>query len=270
MDNICKFIFSENKYGELDIINFVYEKENPSNTLPMTSAVYKICIAAKGSAVLTQGKQHKQIEPQDVFFIFPGVPYTLENITSEEFEFMYVSFIGIRANAFMEKYSINSRNFVFRTEEPLLDFWKRGIKHSSTVTDIAAEGVLLFTLSAIADGLLIEEKLPANTEDRFLLIKKYIDENFSNPEISLEMLSTEFSYNKKYLSTAFKKQFKIGIFEYLYTIRINHACALIEKNYKSAKDLAFLCGFSDPIHFSKVFKKKMHVSPKEYIKQKNS
>ncbi|MBE7026702.1 MAG: helix-turn-helix transcriptional regulator [Ruminococcaceae bacterium] len=268
MDNICKFISSENKYGELDIINFVYEKENPSNTLPITSSVYKMCIVAKGSAMLMQGKQHKKIQPNDVFFVFPGVPYTLEG--DEEFEFMYVSFIGIRANVLMEKYSISSKNFVFCTQEVILDFWKRSIKYSSAVSDIAAEGVLLFTLSTIADGFFIEEQMPINTEDRFLLIKKYIDENFSDPKISLDKLSTEFSYNKKYLSSAFKKQFKIGIFEYLHTIRINHACALIDKNYKSAKDLAFLCGFSDPVHFSKVFKKKMHVSPKEYIKQKNS
>lgn len=268
MDNICKFISLEKNYGELHIINFVHEKENPSNTLPATSSVYKVCIVTGGSAVLTQDKMHKQIKKGNVFFIFPAVPYTLEG--DEEFEFMYVSFIGIRANVLMERYGINSKNFSFDGEEEVLTLWKKCINYSSDVTDIAAESVLLFTLSTVADGFMIEEEMGPNTEGRFLLIKKYIDENFSDTEITLEKLSHEFSYNKKYLSTAFKKQFKIGIFEYLYTVRINHACALINKNYKSAKDLAFLCGFSDPVHFSKVFKKKMKISPKEYIKQKNS
>lgn len=268
MDNICKFISSEKNRGELHIINFVYEKEKPSNTLPTTSSVYKVCIVTGGSAILTQGKMHIQIKKGNVFFIFPAVPYTIEG--DREFEFMYVSFIGVRANFLMERYGINSKNFSFDGGEELLILWKKSIEYSPAVTDIAAESVVLFTLSMVADDFLIEEETGTNTENRFLLIKKYIDESFSDAEISLEKLSREFSYNKKYLSTAFKKQFKIGVFEYLYTVRINHACALIDKNYKSAKDLAFLCGFSDPMHFSKVFKKKMKMSPREYIKQKNS
>ncbi len=268
MDNICKFVSGEKSSGELHIINFVFERENPSNTLPTTSSVYKVCIVSAGSAFLTQEKQHKQIKTGDVFFVFPGAPYTLEG--DEKFEFMYISFIGIRANAMMERYGITLKNFTFSDKVELLAFWQKCMGFSTEVLDIAAESVLLFTLSSIADGLVVSEESTANTEDRFLLIKKYIDENFSTPELSLEKLGQEFSYNKKYLSTAFKKHFKIGIFEYLYTVRINHACALIDKNYKSAKDLAFLCGFSDPVHFSKVFKKKMKLAPRDYIKQKNS
>ena len=269
MDNVCKFISPQNSHGELHAINFVFEKENPSNTLPTTSSVYKVCVASRGGAVLTQGQVRKNIGAGDVFFIFPAVPYTLEG--DEEFEFMYVSFIGIRANALTEKYGINSKNFVFSTKEDITDFWRRCMSLSNTVTDIAAESVVLYTLAAVADGLLLQSSEETiNTEDRFLLIKKYIDENFSDTDISLEKLSREFSYNKKYLSSAFKKQFKIGIFDYLYTVRINHACVLIDRNYKSASDIAFLCGFSDPVHFSKVFKKKMKISPREYIKQKNS
>ena len=125
-------------------------------------------------------------------------------------------------------------------------------------------------VTVVATGLMVNEAIEA---EKILVSeaieKKYIDENFSDPELSLEKLSGEFSYNKKYLSSAFKKLFRVSLSDYLCTVRINHACVLIDRNYKSISDIAFLCGFSDPMHFSKVFKKKMTMSPREYIKSRN-
>ncbi|MBQ4145533.1 MAG: helix-turn-helix transcriptional regulator [Clostridia bacterium] len=221
-----------------------------------------------GGAILNQGRQRKNIKTGDVFFIFPAVSYTLEG--DDEFEFMYISFVGTRANALMERYGISSRNFVFSEENNLLDLWKRGLSLSNSVTEIVAESLVLYTLAIVRNEFLTDEENDmAKAQDRFLLVKKYIDENFSDPELSLEKLSGEFSYNKKYLSSAFKKLFRVSLSDYLCTVRINHACVLIDRNYKSISDIAFLCGFSDPMHFSKVFKKKMTMSPREYIKSRN-
>lgn len=221
-----------------------------------------------GGAILNQGRQRKNIKTGDVFFIFPAVSYTLEG--DDEFEFMYISFVGTRANALMERYGISSRNFVFSEENNLLDLWKRGLSLSNSVTEIVAESLVLYTLAIVRNEFLTDEENDmTKPQDRFLLVKKYIDENFSDPELSLEKLSGEFSYNKKYLSSAFKKLFRVSLSDYLCTVRINHACVLIDRNYKSISDIAFLCGFSDPMHFSKVFKKKMTMSPREYIKSRN-
>ena len=221
-----------------------------------------------GGAILNQGRQRKNIKTGDVFFIFPAVSYTLEG--DDEFEFMYISFVGTRANALMERYGISSRNFVFSEENNLLDLWKRGLSLSNSVTEIVADSLVLYTLAIVRNEFLTDEENDmTKPQDRFLLVKKYIDENFSDPELSLEKLSGEFSYNKKYLSSAFKKLFRVSLSDYLCTVRINHACVLIDRNYKSISDIAFLCGFSDPMHFSKVFKKKMTMSPREYIKSRN-
>jgi AraC-like DNA-binding protein len=39
------------------------------------------------------------------------------------------------------------------------------------------------------------------------------------------------------------------------------------KGFKSVNDIAFLCGFNDPLYFSKVFKSKMEVTPTAFIKE---
>ena len=51
----------------------------------------------------------------------------------------------------------------------------------------------------------------------------------------------------------------------LNTVRIQHACTLIEQGFTSVSDIASCCGYADPEYFSKVFRGKMGVSPGAYI-----
>ena len=54
-----------------------------------------------------------------------------------------------------------------------------------------------------------------NHSNAALIIKKYIDDNFSDAQFSIGRIGNELNYNKKYISTLFKKEFNIGIIDYL-------------------------------------------------------
>jgi two-component system response regulator YesN len=97
------------------------------------------------------------------------------------------------------------------------------------------------------------------------VIQKYVNEHFSDSEFSLERLGNELKYNKKYLSTVFKRHVGVGIVEYLHTIRIQHACTMLRQGFTSVSDVALRCGYPDSQYFSKVFKRRMNMSPREYI-----
>ena len=96
-------------------------------------------------------------------------------------------------------------------------------------------------------------------------IKKYIDDSISDSTLSLEKISTALSYNAKYISSLFKRKMGVGISEYISTVRIQHACALMEQGFSGIKDISALCGFKDALYFSRVFKSKIGVSPSEHI-----
>ncbi len=57
---------------------------------------------------------------------------------------------------------------------------------------------------------------------------------------------------KNNFRTALKKQFGMGFAEYLRTLRIKHAVLLFEKGVTPVKNVALLCGFSDPLYPSDV------------------
>ena len=263
-DNICKFIPVSTTTDIIQTLNFVHETKRHA---PAESkiAVYRVHLITGGRGTVRCGGVCKELREGDLFFAFPAVPFVLEG--DEDFRYMYISYIGLRANAVMERLGINSRNFLFADFGELVSVWLKGISLESDLLDLMSESVLLHTLARIGERAYVKEDRPetAKTADTFLNIKKYIDDHFSDSALSLDVISERFSYNKKYLSTAFKKHFRIGVAEYLNTVRINYACELMRQGYTGVTDIASLCGYRDALYFSKVFKRKTGESPKNYM-----
>ncbi len=269
MRNICKFVPLNNYSETIQIINFVHETKEIKILEPKISSVYRINYVNSGSAVIQCGAQRRIVYKNDIFFIIPSVPYLIEG--DEDFTYSYISFFGTRASFLLDKLKIDYKNFAFTGVEVYSSIWQKLLNISDSIGDLAYEGVVLYTFACIGDTVLAENSNDKTLQaDKFMLIKKYIDDNFSDSNLTLNLISKKFAYNKKYLSTSFKKNFKVGITEYVNTLRINHACVLMEQNYTSVSDIAYLCGFSDPFYFSKLFKANMKVSPKEFIKSINS
>ena len=263
-ENICKFIPVSSTTDIIQTLNFVHETRRHA-PVEEKIAIYRVHFVTGGSGAVRLGGVRRELRKGDVFFAFPAVPYVLEG--DDAFSYMYISYIGIRANAVMERLGINSRNFCFPDFGELEDIWLQGIALRVDLLDLMSESVLLHTLAHIGERTLATEEQPGalRSAEVFLIIKKYIDDNFSNSELSLSHIGAVFNYNSKYLSTAFKKHFKIGIAEYINTVRINYACELMRQGYTGVTDIASLCGYRDALYFSQVFKRMTGESPKKYM-----
>ena len=107
-------------------------------------------------------------------------------------------------------------------------------------------------------------------EDVIFRLIRHTEENFSDPNLSLAALAEEWGYSAKYLSDRFKKRMELGFSLYLTNRRIRHGVFLLEHGVESVKNVAFLCGFRDPLYFSKVFRAQMGCSPKEYLHRRHT
>ncbi|NLU36327.1 MAG: helix-turn-helix transcriptional regulator [Clostridiales bacterium] len=70
-----------------------------------------------------------------------------------------------------------------------------------------------------------------------------------------------------YLSHLFKEELGITFLEYLTRIRMEEAKKLLMDRSLTILDISLRIGYDDPGYFSKVFKKKIGVSPSQYRKQ---
>lgn len=265
-DNICYFIPYHKDYQSIHTINFVLETEPQIKSSFKSEAVYKVHYVCSGNGFFhTIGKVQPLCEG-DVFFTFPGYPFYIES--QENFSYMYISFLGSRANMIMEKLKISHNENYFSQCSDICDFWKKAFDINQELIDLISESVLLYTFSFIGNKILEFNENHHKTEEIFLITKKYIDDNFTNSVLSLKIIGDNIGYNPKYISGLFKKNMRIGINEYINTIRIQHACTLITQGISSVKEISSLSGYNDALYFSKVFKNKMGISPKQYISSK--
>lgn len=266
IENICCFIPYHKDYQSIHTINLVLETKPQIYNSFKAEAVYKVHYVCGGSGFLHMLGKVYPLSAGDVFFTFPGNPFYIESKT--DFSYMYISFLGARANMIMEKLNISNNNCYFSECGAIYEFWKNAFNINQELTDLISESVLLYTFSYIGNSILTFDKNMHKTEKTFLIIKKYIDDNFTSSALSLNSISKELLYNPKYISGLFKKEMNIGLVEYINTIRIQYACTLINQGFTSVKEIAALSGYRDALYFSKVFKKKMGLSPKQYISSK--
>ena len=145
-DNICRFIPQRNEPETIHTLNFVYEKNNPLFDKPRLLPSYRLHLVTKGRGVLNTSAQSFCVSAGDLFFVLPSVPYLLES--EEDFEYMYISFIGTRASHILDALQIGHTNILFHDFGFLEPFWTEAILFGNTAFDLASEGVLLYPLSA--------------------------------------------------------------------------------------------------------------------------
>ena len=96
------------------------------------------------------------------------------------------------------------------------------------------------------------KKTPAWAKDLKEMIQDQIDTNMT---LSLQQASEELEINPAYLSREFSKYFENMTFgDYIRKLRIEKAQHLMETTDQGFTEIAYLTGFSDQAHFSRIFK----------------
>lgn len=85
---------------------------------------------------------------------------------------------------------------------------------------------------------------------------------------SMDEITQACFISKSYLCSIFKETYGMTVMDYLRKTRIRSACTFLATTDKNFSLIARKLGFVDLSHFTRVFKKEMGMSPKEYRNQK--
>lgn len=96
-------------------------------------------------------------------------------------------------------------------------------------------------------------------------MKDYLDANF-RLNITSQMLAECFGFAPSYLSSIFKQYYGVTPVYYMVRRRMEEGKRLLAESGAKIKDVARMLGYEDSLYFSKVFKKIVGMSPKEYVR----
>ncbi|MHB8128003.1 MAG: GH39 family glycosyl hydrolase [Mobilitalea sp.] len=102
--------------------------------------------------------------------------------------------------------------------------------------------------------------------DRFEQIAKYIDNNYHQPLMLIE-LSSHFYLSVPYMSKMFKRYFGMTFSDYLTNIRLQSSLSELQRGEQTVEVISERFGFPSSRSYISFFKKKYDITPGEYRKR---
>ncbi len=94
--------------------------------------------------------------------------------------------------------------------------------------------------------------------------KELVDENYTNPEVTVAYVADKMNVTANYMSALFKETYKIGLLEYISELRVKKAKELLRTTNTSIDKISETVGFSTTRTFSRTFVRLEGITPGKF------
>jgi len=225
------------------------------------------CIKGEG-IVLLAGEQVPV--SGDQFFIVPeGETFKYYSVLNTKSRFLIARFNGKIARQLSHEFSIvrnlvPSVNNMVANREMLFDEIFNNLSkgfHNQNIEYINfCFGHLLATFiyaNRTSDDLADESSPAVRRAIHFL-------EKNLHKKLTLQQIANEAGFSPTYFTTLFRKETNYAPLSYFSHLKVLKACEFLDYTRMKVKEISFQLGYSDPYYFTRDFKKKMGMSPRQY------
>lgn len=218
-----------------------------------------------------RGKEFALAQGQ-AFLIYPKEETVYWADSEEPWYYTWVGFSGYRAEEFVKNmgFSMERPVITLKNSDHIQGCMKRMLDaRKLTVTN---ELLRMSQLLEIFSVLMEDNKNDNEGEEkqhdypRIVYVQcamDYMDRHFRE-NIKIDDIAENVGISRSYLSGTFKKEFKMSPQEYLVSLRLGHAARMLENTSEPINVVAYESGYENPLSFSKAFKRKYNMSPKEF------
>ena len=222
-----------------------------------------------------EGQKH-HLKRGQIFLIPPNITSHYYADSSNPWHYAWVSFVGNKAENYVQQAGFTSNTFVRDCYIPPEKFsaliYEMLEAHQMTITNELKRCGTLFHLFA----LLIESRQNAVTSPEqphydyssstyFEHALQFIQFNY-NRNIQISDIADYIGITRSYLFNIFKQNLNIAPKEYLLQYRMDKAKEFLVETTDSIQDIAANVGYSDALAFSKMFRHIVGSSPSQYRK----
>lgn len=244
-------------------LNYINRHENPTYHVELhTHDMWEIIYYTEGTGIAEINNRKVAFEPHDIFVIPPGIPHRdYSNVgfksyyyTFSDFEFKPISYFKFRDSDNLDFLHILEQ--IYREYQMKRNNWRNIV---NSLYEVLFHYIVSFAQS------------PAQNKYVAHALQE-IGDNVANPKFSIDQLIDEIPLNTDYFRKLFLHHTGRTPLQYLTFKRISYAQQLLiskKVSKLSIKEIAWKCGYEDYYYFSRVFKKEVGVSPREWLAQWN-
>lgn len=111
-----------------------------------------------------------------------------------------------------------------------------------------------------------ETKSKGEKEDTALLAAHYINDHYTNPDLSVAMVAEALSVSASYLSRVFRKRYDTSVLDYIHDRRIETSKVLLRESDITVLNVAEQVGYTNALALIRAFKRSEECTPTEYRK----
>lgn len=227
-----------------------------------------IHIVASGRGKLVLRDTEYQLTAGDGFYIPENevVYYAADEV--EPWEYYWVGFNGIDAQRLLGAAEFSAASPAFRLSDTAAAIGLLRQLYRATGTTFADEIKMTGLLYQLFSLLVTDNDKSAGRAQNDSYLKsalKFIEHNYSSM-ISVADIAHSAGISRSHLYRIFVRELGTTPNEYLTRYRVDIARQLLSHHNVNVSEAAYSSGFSDPLYFSRVFKKLTGVAPSKYGK----
>ncbi|MET1055798.1 MAG: AraC family transcriptional regulator [Pedobacter sp.] len=152
---------------------------------------------------------------------------------------------------------VNNMVEVYRLLDDLIETLENDPSHDRIMyANLSLQRILALMIYDIQE---IKKEFNRLSDNVIKFMKEHISEKYV-----LSKLAQKFGYSTSQFSNIFKKETAYSPIGYFTQLRVQHASKLLNITNLKINEIAREVGYTDPYHFSKIFKMTMDVSPEKY------
>lgn len=233
---------------------------------------YQLVFIAEGRGTFeTEHIGEVPINPGSVFLLFPNTWHTFKPLTDSGWEEYWVGFNGPYAEYLMQQECFNPRfpliHMGFNTE--FLNIFTRLLEtmKGEGVAFCQIASCLTVQLLSLAYAAALLKASPQNRKEHIINNIRFKMHDNLDKHINLDELAAEHNVSYTWFRKAFKEVIGVSPGQYLLNLKLEKTCKLLKETDLTVAEIAFAAGFMSEYHFSRIFKKKMNISPSLYKKE---
>ena len=209
------------------------------------------------------------------FTLRPGFAVMLDNVRHYELEMDTAHEVIdlIMPFAWLERHVADPLSFLGRPI-PMREGWTPPLAALLETLTVRIESsplprtMLAERIGALLSLAMAEHEAPSGSQTGNLTrrIMQRIEADFTDPDLSADLVASELRISKRYLQTLLAKAGTSFVQE-LNTARLDRASEMLAApptRRVSIAEIAFRCGFLDPGYFTRLFRKRFGVTPREW------